>query len=128
MNKLKVFSLAVLAGILSVGFVPDAKAQGPGGHGQGLENRVQKMKENLNLNDDQVAKVTAILKEQRQKMMALRNSGADQAAMKTQRQQSMRDGDAQISALLTPDQRTKWETMKAEMKANRANGGVKPEE
>ncbi len=120
--------------------------EGHGGKGGGHE----RMAKELNLTQDQKSKIEAIrqnfkashsaelqeMKLHHQEMMQARQSGKPITITKEQRQanrakfQSFREAQkqkqAQIEAILTPDQRTKMQTMRAQMRqhhGNRQGGG-----
>jgi len=92
---------------------------GPGGPGRGgmmdPERRTQMMKERLGLSDAQAAQVKAVLVDERSKGQALM---ADQ----TGDRESMRPN---IAAILTPDQKAKWEELRAQQQ-RRGPGGPPP--
>jgi multidrug efflux system membrane fusion protein len=91
---------------------------GSGGHGSGHGGgaRFQAMLEPLGLTPNQQAKVRPIIAGIRQKAMA---AGEDRAA----RAAAMKDGVAQIEAILTPEQKVKFEQERAQMKAGGGGGG-----
>ena len=92
----------------------------PGGSAkdQARAARMKAMFASVGLTPDQEAKVGAIMQTQRPKMMAAFQSG-DMAAAKAARD----DMNKQIDALLTPDQRTKMQAVRAQMQAQRGGGG-----
>ena len=95
---------------------PEAKADAdrppPGRRGQNPQQMVQMMKERLSLTDDQVTKLQAIVKDQREKVMALRNDQSlSQDDRRTKAMDLMKDSRAQIRALLTPDQQKIFDAM-----------------
>ena len=100
--------------------VPQAAAPAPGGSAkdQARAARMKAMYAPLNLTSDQQAKIGAIMQAQRPKMMAAFQSG-DMASAKAARD----DMNKQIDALLTPDQRTKMQAIRAQMQAQRGGGG-----
>ncbi|MDP4240691.1 MAG: hypothetical protein Q8904_14605 [Bacteroidota bacterium] len=69
----------------------------------------------LSLNDDQTAKVVTILIATSKKVDSLRtaNQGGDRQAMMTAMKPISDARDAQIKAILTPDQATKFDAQKA---------------
>jgi protein CpxP len=84
----------------------------------------------LQLSADQAAQMKEIFADQRAKMDALRANTA--LAPKDMHQQMMavhQDSETKIHAILTPDQRTKYDAMEANMRArgqNRGPGGAPP--
>jgi len=90
-------------------------AGGAGGRGGGAA-RMQAMLATLNLTADQKAKVTAIFADARTKAAA---AGDDMDA----RRSIMQDANKQVEALLTPDQKTKFEAARAQARAAGGYGG-----
>ena len=106
---------------------PTAPAQdqaGPqhGGHDQGQreEHQIAFLTKKLNLTPDQVSQVKAIDDDSRQQMMALRN---DTATPKADKRAKMMDihkaSQDKIRAVLTDDQKTKYDALQAEMREHR---------
>jgi protein CpxP len=97
---------------------PDGQMQGPppGGRGGMMnpERRVEMLQKRLGLSADQTAQVKAIFEGERGKMEALR-SNADMAPQdrRTQMMAIHEDSDAKIHAVLSPDQKTKYDEMQA---------------
>lgn len=107
------FKIVLTAAVLALGtgstFVmaqEDApkKERGPGGPGRG--DQLAMMKEHLGLTDEQVAKLKPILEEQQKEMRAL-----GQDATREQRQELRKKYEAQIKAVLTPEQVAKLDSM-----------------
>ncbi len=74
----------------------------------------EKIKEKLGLTDDQTTKFKAIEDTYKGKMKALRTdaqAGTDRATMKQQVKTMVASKEAEIKALLTPDQYTKYQAM-----------------
>ena len=88
---------------------PPPGAGGPGGR---RGNPLDAMKQQLNLTDDQVEKLKPILKEQQDKMKALRAdttlSREDMMAKRKELQAALSD---KVKDILTPDQFVKWQKM-----------------
>jgi periplasmic protein CpxP/Spy len=110
---------------------------GPGGRAdfaQRAKARLEQMKADLALTDDQAQKIRAIMDQQMAAMQAMRS---DQSMTREQRQAKFAESrqaiGAQIEALLTPEQKPKWEELKkkreaemAQRSANRQRGGGAP--
>ena len=129
MKLLKIFRIAFIAVAISLLGITNGHAQQKMSPDQRVQMRIDKMKTELNLSDDQMSKIKPVLMDAQEKMMALRKSGGDPETMKTQRKTIMMDSDKQITALLNPDQQQKYNTMKAQMKEHRMqNGGGQPGE
>jgi protein CpxP len=95
------------------------------------EHRLEMMTKMLNLSTDQQAAIRQIFADEQAKMEAQRSSGQPmsqqdrRAAMMAMRQ----DQTAKIEAVLTPDQKTKYEAMEAKMRERmqeHRDGGTPP--
>ncbi|HEX5282606.1 MAG TPA: hypothetical protein VFW30_00680 [Bryocella sp.] len=85
--------------------------------------RLERMKHELNLTDDQTSQVKAILEDGRTKMEALRsNSSLSQEDRRSQGMSLRKAENDKIEALLTPDQKTKFATMQEHMRNRMRNG------
>jgi len=75
------------------------------------DERIQHMKERLELTDEQVAKILPILQEIKEKRQELFENKKAQARdnFRTQMKQIMEKNDSRISALLNEEQKEKWE-------------------
>ena len=116
---------------------PEGGQGGPGGRAdfaQRAKERLDQMKTDLALTDDQAQKISTIMDQRMAAMQALR---ADQSLSREQRQAKVAESrqaiDAQIGALLTPEQKPKWEELKkkreaemAQRRGNRQQGGGAP--
>lgn len=108
---------------------PQGQMQGPppGHHGgpggaRGAHH-LQMMEKELNLTPDQTAKMKAIMEENHEQMMAGRDSSASQEDRRAKMMAMRQSNNAKIKALLTDEQRTKFEAMEAQMHAHHTNGG-----
>jgi len=105
--------------------------QGPGGPGQGRgqmdpARRLQMMKERLGLSDAQVTQLKAIYEDERTKSEALRaDQTADPQANRAKMGEIRKDSETRIAAILTPDQKSKWDEMRAQQQ-RRGPGGPPP--
>jgi Spy/CpxP family protein refolding chaperone len=85
-----------------------------GGFGPDPQQMVQMMKSQLNLTTDQESKITQILQDSQTKMEALRNSasaGGNRQAMFSQMMSLNQDRMSKINAVLTDEQRAKFQAM-----------------
>lgn len=86
-----------------------------GGFGRNPEQMLQRMKTELNLTAAQETRINQILQDNRAQQEALRASmqqpNADRNALRTQMQALRRSQNEQIQAVLTPEQRQRWETL-----------------
>jgi len=81
------------------------------------------MQRRLNLSADQTTQVKAIFADGRAKMEALRaNTSLAPADRHAQGEALRQDEHAKIEAVLTPDQKTKFDEMEARMREHRHDG------
>jgi len=102
-------------------------AQGGGGGQRGgmmspeaQQAQMDAMVKAVGLTDDQVTKIKAIQADSMKKMMALRESGGDPQEMRPKMMEIRESQQTQIKALLTDDQKPKYEEF---MKSQRPMGG-----
>ena len=85
--------------------------------------RADMMKKNLNLSDDQTSQVKGIFEDSRTKMEALRsNTSLSQDDRRSQMMSIHKAEQDKITALLTPDQKTKYAAMQEQMRDRMRNG------
>ena len=75
------------------------------------EERVKQLKDSLSLNDKQTEQVTAIYKELGAQRQALQDSIQDRSAMRDAMRALMAKGDEKVKAILTTEQKEKFEAM-----------------
>ena len=86
--------------------------------------RSDMLKQNLNLTDDQTSQVKAIFQDSRTKMEAVRsNSSLSQDDRRSQMMSIRKAENDKVEALLTPDQKTNYAAMQAQMR-DRMRGGA----
>jgi len=93
---------------------------GPGGPGRGQmnpERRLKMMKERLSLSDAQTAQVKAVMDDERTKAQALMgDQNGDREANRAKFGAILKDSEVRIAAILTPDQKAKWEEMRSQQR------------
>jgi protein CpxP len=97
-----------------------------------VQEHLQEMGKQLNLTDDQKAKLTPIMTSQMSDMQALK---ADTSLTPQQKRAKMMEihqkYSPQVNAILTPEQQAKWKTMRREAmekhKGEMGNGGAAPD-
>jgi protein CpxP len=103
--------------------------QGPGGPGRGMmdpERRSQMLKDRLGLSDAQAAQVKAVFEDERTKSQALMaDQTGDRESMRPKMEAIRKDSETRIAAILTPDQKAKWDEMRAQQRG-RGPGGPPP--
>lgn len=102
----------------------DAMPGGPGGphheHGQREEHRIEHMTKALNLTPDQVTQVKAIDATSHEQMRALHEDTATAPADKRAKMMAIHeDSMGKVRALLTDEQKSKFDAMQARMKEHR---------
>jgi protein CpxP len=98
---------------------------GPGGE----EHQMERLTKKLNLTPDQVTQVKAIDDDTRTQSMAVRNDSSIAQPDKRAKMMDIRKGSQdKIRALLTDDQKTKYDAMLAEMQQRRQNRGGAPQQ
>jgi Spy/CpxP family protein refolding chaperone len=107
---------------------PGTAMQGPPpGGGRGMRDpseRASMLKQNLNLTDDQTSQVKAIFEDSRTKMESVRsNSSLSQDDRRLQIMSIRKSENDKVEALLTPDQKTKYEALQEQMRG-RMRGGA----
>ena len=83
------------------------------------EDRVAGMKKQLNLTDDQSAKILAIFKDAGAKRDSVTKAGGDRSAMRP----IMMAANDKVQAVLTDDQKVAYKKMMDDMRAKMQNGG-----
>jgi len=100
-------------------------AQGGGGMMRMTpDERVAAIDKAVGLTDEQKPKVKAIIEADVKKMMDLRNSGGDMQTMRPKMMEIREQENTQIKALLTDDQKTKYDAYVASMPRRGGGGGA----
>ncbi len=112
---------------------PDGAMQGPpsgGPHRGGPGRRAEMLQQRLGLSADQTAQVKTILADGRAKMEAARSGSNGAPPDRKQMRGMMEEENGKIRAVLTDDQRKKFDAMEAErreqMRERRDNGSGAP--
>lgn len=126
--------LSVLMGTLAVSTLPaenpeatpaateKAKPKPGPGKGDMAKAKLDKLKTELTLTDDQARKIQAIMEEQQKAGKAIRDDASLSKEQKMEKMKAHRaETDTKINTELTPEQQAKW----AEMKKNRPAKGPK---
>jgi len=126
--------LSILMGTFAVSTLPaqtpeatpaatDKAKPGPGKAEKG-KPKLDKLKAELTLTDDQAQKIQSIMEEQGKAGKALREDTTLTKEQKMEKAKAARtETDAKINAVLTPEQQAKW----TELKKNRPAKGPKPD-
>jgi len=106
---------------VSSGPTPAAVGTGAGGGGGGLTQLRERLVAELKLDADQQGKLEAIFAGMREKFMAARDlPEAEKTKAQERNRAEIRD---KVSAMLTPDQKQRYDELAAEAQATRAGGG-----
>jgi Spy/CpxP family protein refolding chaperone len=93
-----------------------------------VASHVAKMKAELNLTDQQAERVKAVFEDIHQRKMALKEKTTDQKAPEVQGQYKklMDEQDSRLKEILTPEQLTKYQQLRAERAAKEQAEHKKP--
>lgn len=98
----------------------DTMQQGGGHHGMSADDQLAHMTKRYNLTADQQSQIKPILEEQQQAMMQMHSDTSMSRQDKMAKMQSMHeDSKAKIEAVLTADQKQKFEADQAKMQQRR---------
>lgn len=112
----KITSVLVL--IITTTILVSASAQSQQRMRMSVEDQVKILKDSLKLSDNQVAKITKILEDQREeRTTAMDENKGDRKAMRTAMQEIMKKTNEKIKEVLTEDQAAKYDRM---MKSHRS--------
>ncbi len=96
-------------------------------HPATAENRLEEMSKQLNLTDDQKAKLKPVLQDEAQQLQAVHNDTSLSHDQKMAKVKEIREAHKpQINDILTPDQQKKWEEMKKKAKGQREKKSEAP--
>lgn len=96
---------------------------GGGGMRMTPDQRLAAIDKAVTLTDEQKPKVKEILEADQKKMEDLRNSGGDMQTLRPKMMEIRTQENTQIKALLTDDQKTKYDAYLASMPMGRPGGG-----
>ena len=110
MKKMKQWAAVVAGAVLAVATVRTVAVAGEhAGKGDHTQQRVERMKERLNLTDDQARQLQQIFQDAHQQWQADQGK-ADKETMRARHEKM----DEQIKSILTPEQQQKFEQMRKE--------------
>ncbi len=96
-------------------------------HPATAESRLEEMSKQLNLTDDQKAKLKPVLQDEAQQLQAVHNDTSLSHDQKMAKVKEIREAHKpQINNVLTPDQQKKWEEMKKKTKGQREKKSEAP--
>ena len=128
-------AVAPLALLAQTTDAPPASQQGPpdGGtasRGMRMEERqIERMTKQLSLTPDQVTKLKAIDDASRQQLMALHDDMSTPREQKRPKMEAIRkDQQDQVKAMLSDEQKTKYEAMEAKMRERREENSEEGDE
>jgi len=131
-NKLSVITGMALGGLVACSNMALAQDQKPGGgrgRGPSVEQRMERMTEELKLTDEQKPKVKAVLEASQKKRQELfTDSSVPREERREKMQGLMEEENKKLKEILTADQYTKYEKMRQEMRPGGPRGEKKREE
>jgi protein CpxP len=122
-------AMPVLAQSGMTGSGAQEPAQGPppgggmGGRRGGPEQRLEMLQKELNLTPDQTTKIKAILDDGRKQMTALRDAGGTPEENRPKMMALRQSENEKVKAVLTDDQKPKFDAMEARMRDRMRGGG-----
>ena len=133
-RKVRVAMLALCMGAVGVAPMlaqqdtpPAGQEQGPppgGPRGGGPERQMEMMTKELNLTPDQVTSIKAVEADARKQQMALREDTTTPQDQKREKMMALRTASqAKVRALLTEEQKPKFDAMEARMRERMQNRG-----
>lgn len=112
-----VLLLFVMISSMAIAQEQDAPAKLKGGPGPGIENHVKDLKDKLNLNEGQAAKVKKLFEQRKAAMDAERaeykrtGTRPDPATLKEKRDKENKAVEAEMQKILTKEQFDKWRSL-----------------
>ena len=104
--------VVMLAVLLFTAGLSFAQQQGQPPSPPSASDMVSRMKQELNLTDEQVSQITPIIQDDVSQMQSLMNQGLDRDAAKSQIDTLHQSTELELSQYLTPDQLTQWKSRK----------------
>jgi len=91
------------------------------------ERQLERMTKELNLTPDQVTQIKGINADTDKQMMALRNDTSTAPIDKREKMMAIRkESQTKIRAVLTDEQKTKWDAIQAKQQEQREGGSAPP--
>ncbi len=122
MKKLMMIAVLALGGLMAanVASAQDAGKEGKKGKMPSVQERLDKMTDELKLTDEQKPKVKEVLEAQSKAMQAARDLPQDEG--RTKRREAFEEGNKKLKDILTPDQYEKYQKQIDAMKGKRGGG------
>jgi Spy/CpxP family protein refolding chaperone len=126
-NKISLIAAMALGGLVACSMMAsaqDAKDGKKGGkRGPSVEQRLDRMTEELKLTDDQKPKVKTVLEDGAKKRQEMFSDSSVPREQRREKMQAIMDDESKkLKAILTPEQNEKWEKMRADFRKNRPSG------
>jgi Spy/CpxP family protein refolding chaperone len=126
-NRLSLVAALALGSLLActtIASAQDTPKQGKKGRGPTVEQRVDRLNQEVTLTDDQKTKVTALYEDENKKMRELRqDTSLDQQARRDKAVEMRKETDKKMKDILKPDQFAKYQKMQEEMRQRKGQGG-----
>lgn len=145
LNKSSILALMTLGGLMAFGRLasaddsttkpvppPDAPSAPdtttpPSGARRGNARNMEKILDQLNLNDEQKEKIKPLLKDQAEKMRAMNQDSSLSTEDKRSKRKEIRDEtNTKLKAIMTADQFTQWEKLSAQARGGRRRNASTP--
>jgi len=123
MKRVSIFLLLAFCLVSISAIAQEGRGPGGGRHMPSVDDQVSQLKQAVNLNDDQAAKVHDILQAQRDKMREMMQDSSVSREDRHAKMQSLRkDSNDQIRALLTDDQKKSFDSYMQQRREERRQG------
>ena len=127
-NKISLIADMALGGLVAystMAIAQDAKdGKKTGKRGPSVEQRLDRMTEELKLTDDQKPKVKAVLEDGAKKRQEMFSDSSVPREQRREKMQALMDEESKkLKAILTPEQNEKWEKMRADFRKKGPPGG-----
>lgn len=121
---MKSLLFSLFTGVVVVSTMHAQDSGGGGNWAERAQQRLDNMKSSLSLTDDQVTKIKAIYEETRPAMQALRDDSSLSQDDRRAKMREIRDQiNEKVGAVLTPEQKTKWEEQRRSRQGGGGQGG-----
>lgn len=126
-SPIRLFAIACAAVAMSTtATYAQSSDGGPARKPPTVEERLDRMKKDLEITDEQAGKIKPLLEDLRSEMDKLREeAGEDRNAMREKGRKLWEETRAKIDEVLTPEQKAKAEKLRSERRGNRSDAEAK---
>ncbi|MEY2429637.1 MAG: periplasmic protein CpxP/Spy [Verrucomicrobiota bacterium] len=124
-NKISLIAAMALGGLVACSIMASAQdakdgKKKDGKRGPSVEQRLDRMTEELKLTDDQKPKVKEVLEDGAKKRQEMFSDSSVPREQRREKMQAIMDEESKkLKAILTPEQNEKWEKMRDQFRKNR---------